>query len=420
MNIFCTGINHRTAPIDIREQLWFSPEEARKFLVKLRQQSIAECVLISTCNRTELFYVTKDSSSDIASLWRSLAAFKGIDGKAQEDHFYTLTSLHAVRHLLKLASGIDSMVLGDVQVLNQIKNSYTLAQEAGCTGTILHRVFEQALHMGKRARTETEIGEGAVSVGYASAELAAKIFGDLSERTALLIGAGETGELTAKHLHGNNLKQLFITNRTHERAVELSNRLTATPVDYNSFRQLLPEVDIVITSVATDDHILTSSDFRYAMKARNNRPLVVIDLGVPRNVDPTSSSIDNLFLHDIDGLQHIVTQNLSRRKKEISGVQRIILQELIQFEQWEQSRALTPTLQDLQRRFEEIRSLEVERVHARFSPDVNEEVTMITKRIINKILHTPMANIRSGSRQKEMQKVISQLRFLFGLDTPSV
>ena len=225
MNLRCIGISHHTAPIDIRERMWFSNEEVRAALATLREAQIDEGVLVSTCNRTELYYVPRKDEKDGDAIRQSLAHSKSAEGMVQKKHFYALADTEAVRHAFDVASGIDSMVLGDVQILNQMKEAFSLAQECQSTDILLNRLFNTALHVGKRARTETEIGEGAVSISYAAAELASRIFEDLSKRTALLIGAGETGKLTAKHLTSRNLGSLLLANRTRQRADDLVGQL---------------------------------------------------------------------------------------------------------------------------------------------------------------------------------------------------
>jgi glutamyl-tRNA reductase len=419
MNIFCLGINHRTAPIEVREKLWFSSQEIPPVLAALKARSMKELVLVSTCNRTELFYVPREEEAVDRGLWKTLAAFKGAEESVHEGHFYTISSLRAVKHLYGVAAGIDSMVLGDVQILNQMKEAFSASQELQCTGTATNRLFHTAFHVGKRARTETEIGEGAVSVSYAAAELASKIFEDLSKRTALLIGAGETGKLTAKHLASRSLGSLLLANRTRQRAEELVASLGGRAVDFASILTELVNVDIVITSVDAPQHIITANDLRQVMKQRGNRPLFIIDIGVPRNIDPAANKIGNVFLNDIDGLNHIIDQNLAHRREEVPKIEQIILDELTQFKNWHDSLEVTPTIQQLREQFETIRNEEVAKHLHHFAADKQEEIEILTKRIVNKILHTPMVKLRNGSGEhtnEETRTKVSVLRHLFGLD----
>jgi glutamyl-tRNA reductase len=419
MNIFCTGINHRTAPIEVREKLWFSNNEIVSFLDVLKQKNIKEVVLVSTCNRTELYYSYKDELITNDPLWQTIVLQKNATDYIGSDNFYTLSSLNAVKHIFGVASGIDSMVLGDVQILNQMKEAFTIAQENHTAGLLLNRLFNTAFHVGKRARTETEIGDGAVSVSYAAAELASKIFEDMAKRSALLIGAGETGELTAKHLTSRNLGNLVIANRTRSRAVELATKLNGKVVDFDKILSELHHIDIVISSVESPTHVITAKDIRAAMKHRGNRPLFIIDIGVPRNIEHAANDIDNVFLHDIDDLNHIIDTNLSRRNAEIPKIQEIIFSELVRFKSWYDALEVTPTIQQLRDQFETIRSDEVKKHINHFSSDKHEEIEILTKRIVNKILHTPMVNLRNGSGEPsgdETQTKVHILRHLFGLD----
>lgn len=419
MNIHCLGISHHTAAIEIREKLWFSLQEIPPLLSSLKEKYMSEAVLISTCNRTELYYVPRENSLNGTPIWKMLAQAKGVGQEVGDQHFYSKSSEEAVAHLFHVSAGIDSMVLGDVQILNQMKEAFTIAQEQRCTGTITNRLFHTAFHVGKRARTETEIGEGAVSISYAATELASKIFEDLSRRTALLIGAGNTGKLTAKHLAGRELGQLLITNRTRSRAEELVALLGGRVVDFDRFPAELPAVDIVISSVEAPNYVLTAKDLHSVMKQRGNRPLFLIDIGVPRNIEPAANRIGNVFLHDIDALNQIVDQNLAHRKEEIPKIERLIGEELTEFSSWVGSLEVTPTIQQLREHFEFIRQEEVGKHLHHFAADKQAEVEMLTKRIVNKLLHTPMVNLKSTEEIPGMEDTrakLSLLRHLFGLD----
>lgn len=419
MNIFCLGINHRTAPVEIREKLWFSRDETGAALPELQRGGIRELVLVSTCNRTELYFSSKDEYSAADGPWELLARQKKAEGLGAEN-FYLLRSIGAVKHIFGVASGIDSMVLGDVQILNQMKEAFAFAQERRTTGLLMNRLFNTAFHVGKRSRTETEIGDGAVSVSYAAAELASKIFEDLSKRSALLIGAGETGELTAKHLKSRELGDLIITNRTRSRAEDLASRLEGKVADFERLMDEMRHVDIVISSVESPSHVVAEKELRAAMKQRGNRPLFIIDIGVPRNVEHTARKIDNIFLYDIDDLNQIIEKNLDHRRGEVPKIHRIILDELSQFKSWHDGLEVTPTIQQLRDQFESIRTEEVKKQIHRFPAEKHEEVEILTKRIVNKILHTPMVNLRNNGGEDfsshETQTKISILRNLFGLE----
>ncbi|HTK82211.1 MAG TPA: glutamyl-tRNA reductase [Bacteroidota bacterium] len=419
MNLSCLGINHRTAPLEVREKVWFSSDENREMIATLKERGISECVLASTCNRTELYVSVDEHSKAPVPSWKDLVALKKSNVEAQDSHFYSIPSLHAARHLFSVASGIDSMVIGDVQILNQIKDGFSLSQELGCTGPLLNRLFAQALHVGKRARTETEIGEGAVSMGYAAAELTSKIFDDLSKRTALLIGAGETGKLTAQHLESRNIGSFVFANRTRTRAEGLARRFGGRVIELQDITTHLNSVDIVISAIDSPEYILTTAQLRHALKQRSNMSLVIIDLGVPRTIDPGANTIGNIFFHDVDTLNHIIDRNLANRVAQIRSVEQIILEELTLFHNWHRSREVTPTIQELSKQFEAIRTSELEKHRHHFSTEKQEELELLTKRIVNKILHTPITNLKNGSNADDAPTVgekVSLLRHLFGLD----
>ncbi len=412
------GINHRTAPLEVREKLWFSSHEVKSLVQSLLEKQLPECVLISTCNRTELYYTTRADSKNGAPMWTVLARQKGATG-AGAGHFYTIGSLNAVKHLFNVASGIDSMVIGDIQILNQIKEATAISHELAAMGSVMSRVFDTALRVGKRARTETEISHGAVSVSYAAAELSAKIFDDLSKRTALLIGTGETGALTAKHLVGRNVGTLLLANRTREHAEALAPELGGRVIEFEALLREMNHVDIVICSIEAPSYVLSARDLRQVMKARGNKPLFLIDLGVPRNIEPEANSIENIFLHDLDALNRFVEKHLHHRTAEVPKVRQIILDELIQFNRWYGSLEVNPTIEELREHVEAIRRSEVEKHLRHFSPGEREELELLTKRIINKILHTPTVNLKtepeSGSGERIRDR-IDVVRHLFGLD----
>lgn len=423
MNIVAVGINHRTAPLEVREKVWYSNDEIRNAIVELKNKYFSECFLVSTCNRTELYGIPKNGSPVaedhvlIEQLKDFLITFKSASPLVDRKHFYHFFSVGAVQHLFKVASGIDSMIIGDIQILSQIKDGYTIAFEAKATNSFTHRLIETTYHVGKRTRTETRITEGAVSVSYAAVELANKIFADLSKKTALLIGAGETGELTAKHLVGRGIGKLLVTNRTRSKAEELVASLGGEVVDFENLSHNLLHADIIVSSVTAPQHILTKNDISRAMKERSHRPLFIIDIGVPRNIEPSVNDVENVFLHDMDALSGIVDQNLQKRKAEIPKVNAIILEELIEFHNWHESLQVNPTIADLRNYFETIRKEEVANNINRFSPENRELLELVTKRIVNKLLHAPTTSLKNGQNEslEEKHTKLHIVRTLFGL-----
>lgn len=419
MNLITIGINHRTAPIGVREKIWFSTDETKNILPQLKEKFFKECVLISTCNRTEVYGIPIDEVEEAKGVIGLLISFKDSGNIVKQDHFYELHSSLAVSHLFKVVSGIDSMVLGDVQIISQMKEAYLTASNMKTVGKFTARLFDTAFHVGKRSRTETEIGEGAVSVSYGAVELANKIFADLNKHTALVIGAGETAQLTAKHLQSKNIGKLIFTNRTREKAEAIASEINGNVIDFDSFQSELKNVDIIISSVTIPSYILTAQQIQGAMRQRHNNPLFIIDIGVPRNVDPEASKIDNVFLNDIDALNNMIDKNLEKRRAEIPKVKKIVFEELEQFYNWFRSLQVNPTIQELRTQFELIREDEVRKNINRFNEADKELVEILTKRIVNKILHTPIVNLKSGTNteaDEDTMNKVSLLRHLFGLE----
>lgn len=417
MDLLSVGISHKQAPIEVREKLWLSGEELRVALKELTHRTYKECVIISTCNRTEAYVISPSSGPNADSLRDFLVDFKDARSIARPEHFYSLISSGVANHLFEVASGIDSMVIGDVQILGQVKEAFNLAKEVGTNGFYTNKLFQTALHVGKRSRAETEISEGAVSVSYAAVELASKIFAHLDRKTALLIGAGKTGELTAKHLVSKGVKDVIVANRTQSKAEELVQKFGGTIVEFENLRGQLCHVDIVISSISSPNYVLTVQDIQHVMRERENRPLFIIDIGVPRNVDPLVNKIGNVFLHDIDALQRIVDQNLEKRGREAAKARRIVEEELVEFTHWYSTLSVNPTIQELRELFEEIRRQEVEKHGNRFTERDRELMDLVTKRILNKILHIPTMNVKNGENEstEEMLTKIRTIRKLFGL-----
>ena len=417
MNLLCTGISHHTAPLDVRERLWFSSEEIRQTLPLLKPLGMGEGVMYSTCNRTELYMLTENNLLPSEEIKRILIAQKSAGGKVQPSDLFSLTAGDAARHLFRVAAGTDSMVLGDVQILAQVKEGFHLATELGTAGFFMNRLFQLAFRAGKRARTETEIGDGAVSVSYAAVELAEKIFDDLHKKSALVIGAGETADLTATHLRGKEIGRLFLTNRTQERAEQLAVKVQGTVIPFDSWFDKLPDVDIVISSIEVSRYILSAQDILRALKYHSSKTLFIIDIGVPRNIDPEVKNIENVFLYDLDTLNLMVEETLQKRRSEIPKVDAVIAEVLAELTHWYSSLEVNPTITALTHFMENIRQEELAKNINRFDAKDRELVELVTKRIINKIIHAPIVNLRGGqetSLAERLQKM-SAIQKLFGL-----
>jgi glutamyl-tRNA reductase len=422
MNLLAVGLSHHTAAVDVRERMWLSAEEIRAALLHLRERYFSECVIVSTCNRTELYGVPQDPACNESTVRNYLVGLKGATGDIQPDHFFVHHNGSAVHHLFKVAAGIDSMVIGDIQILSQVKEAFQESRNVQALGPVFNRLMQSALHVGKRTRTETSVCEGAVSVSYAAVELANKIFADLSRRSALLVGAGETGELTMKHLVGKGVGKVRVANRTREKAEALVSHLGGEVVEYDHLSEALRYSDIVITSVGSPSHVLSVDQVASVTRQRQHSPLFIIDIGVPRNVDPAVKKIDNVFLYDIDSLTSIVDRNLEKRTAEIPKVTNIIREELVEFFRWYNALQVAPTIQELRASLESIRQQEVEKNINRFKPEDRELVEMLTRRIVNKILHNPTTTLKqgaeNGSRGAETMTRVKALRDLFGMTSP--
>jgi glutamyl-tRNA reductase len=418
MKLHSIGISHHTASVEVRERMWLSNDEIRSALAGLKGRHFEECVLVSTCNRTELYGFGPLADTDDGALTRYLIELKGAGDTVQPVHFAGTSAGAAVNHLFKVAAGVDSLVIGDIQILGQVKDAFMMARDTGTMGPIMNRLMQATLHVGKRVRTETAICEGAVSVSYAAVELASKIFADLSKKSVLLIGAGETGELTLKHLVGKGIGKIMIANRTRERADALVASYGGISVDYENMVEALRTADIVITSVTAPSYIVQPDDTHKVMKQRSNNPLFIIDIGVPRNVNPAVKKIENVFLYDIDSLSAIVDKNLEKRQAEIPHVTTIIREELVEFFRWQNSLEVGPTIALFRETLEEIRRQEVGKNINRFKDEDRELVELVTRRIVNKILHLPTTVLKhgaeSGGHGTETMLRVKALRELFG------
>ena len=419
MNLLAVSINHRTAPVELREALYLGNEDIKNLIGSAKKNLLSEGFVLCTCNRTEVYGFPVDKNTSYFDM-QNYVIEKKSSFKINPEHFQSFLSREAVKHLFSVITGIDSLLIGDNQIFKQVKDSFQLSEEMSFAGFLMKRIFDFALIAGKRALTETEISEGAVTVSYAAVQLIEKIFSSLNKKSALVIGAGESGELAAKHLQDRGIGALTITNRTIEKAEKLAQSLNSKIIPFTNFKEHLHEFDIVISATSSPDLILTKADVNSAMKKRSNASLVLMDIAVPRDIDPDSKSLDYVFYHDIDSLNIIVEQNLSKRKAEIPKVEKIIEEEVDNLFNWYNSLQAAPTIKNLRDHFENIRHEEVEKNKNKFSADDHEKLEIVTKRIINKILHQPTIELRksaeSGKNTIESTTRIAILRDLFGID----
>lgn len=422
MNLLAVSINHRTAPVDLRESLHLSTEEIKNFLKELKGTLLTEGFIISTCNRTEIYGFPVNPRTNFKDLQKFLIEMKPV-GKITPENFQNYFSCGAVNHLFRVSAGIDSLLVGDNQILGQVKESFQISEEFDFAGFLMKRIFDSAIKVGKRAKTETIISDGAITVSYAAVQLIEKIFSGLNRKSALVIGTGETGEIAAKHLRDKGIGRLSVTNRTMEKAEKLASSIHATTVPFSNFREYLHDFDIIISATSAPDLILTYDDIKKSMKKRGSASTILMDIAIPRDIDPRVRDLDNVFYHDIDSLKIIVDQNVRKRQGELPKVQSIIMEELVNLFGWYNSLEVTPTIKSLRQLFEEIRLEEVEKMKNKLSPEDVEKLEMVTKRIINKLLHQPTVELKkiseNGVNTQESAMKVNVIRSIFGLDHES-
>jgi glutamyl-tRNA reductase len=419
-HVLVVGLSHHSAPVEVREQIALAPDAYGDVLLRLAaEREVRECIVLSTCNRSELYAVTESYHGGRETLERALYALGENRGGVRDEHLFRLEGAAAVRHLFRVASSLDALVVGEPQVLGQVKEAYRIAGEHDSAGPVLDRLFRQALEVGKRVRTETEIGAWAVSVSYAAVELAKKIFGPLEGRSALIIGAGETGELTLKHLKSAGVGELLVANRTEETARQMAEAMGGRALGLDGIEAALARVDIVVTQTGASEPVLRRAEIERVMKARHGRPLFLIDIAVPRDVEAECGQVYNVFLYDIDDLGRVVTGNRERRAEEAERGLEIVQQETARFTRWFEGLEAVPTIVALRERFEAVRAGETERILGRLehlSERDRKLVEQYGEALVNKLLHGPSAQLRHlGSGDRGVQ-LASALRYLFRLD----
>jgi glutamyl-tRNA reductase len=419
MAVVVVGLNHTTAPVAVRERLAFSDATLAEALAHFRPPEVQELVLLSTCNRVEMYMQTSDVDTSVASAVAFVAACHAVPPTQFTPHLYQLSELEAVRHLFRVAASLDSLVLGEPQILGQVKAAYLAAQAAGRTGMIFSQLFERALRVAKTIRTETGISDHAVSVGYAAVELARKIFESLQQRTVMILGAGDTAELAARHLVSQGVTSVFIANRTSERAVLLAQALQAKAIPWEAFPEHLACADIVISSTSAPHPIIEPAMVREALRARRSRPMFFIDIAVPRDIDPAVNTLENVFLYDIDDLHNVVQENRRERQQEALAAEALVWQEVQQFQQWLAVRDAVPTIVALRQHAEAIRLQELEKALHKLEPlDERQRRVLeaLTCSIVNKLLHAPTVYLKRASPEGQVRDAVHVVRHLFNLD----
>ncbi len=419
MKLHLTGVSHKTAPVEVRERIAFREEQLPSALADLKgREGVAEALILSTCNRVEIVLTTDDRFDPESVVDAFLAERKAIDAAALAPHLYRREGRDAIHHIFRVAASLDSMVVGEPQILGQLKTAYSVAKHEGAVCGWLDGLLARAFGVAKRVRSETGIGQMAVSVSYAAVELARKIFGSLAGRTVMIVGAGKMSELAARHLRRSGASHVFVTNRTHERAVEMAQLFQGTPVEYTRFVSMLPEVDILISSSGAPHYILTKQDMQRVRAARRNRPMFLIDIAVPRNIEPAVNDLENLFLYDIDDLQEVVNANLRERMKEADRAEALVAEEVERMLARLQVAEVTPLIVGLQEQLEAIRAAEMEKARRKYGPFTPEQeaaMEALSRGLINKIAHGPISELRSHAGHPEGVHVVAAIRKAFHL-----
>ncbi|RLA88616.1 MAG: glutamyl-tRNA reductase [Deltaproteobacteria bacterium] len=420
MNLVLLGINHRTAPLEIREKLAGGLQDLSAGYQALRHLAgLKEVLLYSTCNRVEVLFTTADPPKTVPRVQTFLINLADLPTEEQERIMYIHQEGEAVQHLFRVASGLDSMVMGEPQILGQVKEAYRLATQQQATGAILNRLLHKTFFVAKRVRSETGIGCQAVSVSYAAVELARKIFGTLTNKTALLVGAGEMAELAVEHLKRYGVSQIIVANRTLERALKLARRFRGDAISLAELECQLLRIDIMISSTGATEQILTRDQIKKAMRLRKQQPLFLIDIAVPRDLDPEINTLDNVYLYNIDDLQGIIEVNRRYRQQEAVRAERIIAAEALKFLQWRESLAVYPTIIALQKKADQICQHELKKTLSQLGPLTPAQIKslqVLTQSITHKLLHDPILYMKRNHHPKDTSREINYIRRLFNLD----
>jgi glutamyl-tRNA reductase len=402
MNILLTGINHKTAPVEMRELLAIEPRRLTDATrVLLNVPGVEETMILCTCNRVEVLASYRANCPD---LLRVLGDYLGVNTSALRQHIYDLHGIDAVQHLFRVGSSLDSMVLGEPQVLGQLKEAYAAARSMGSVGTHLDKLLQTAFSVAKKVRTETQIGSSSVSIASVAVDLAKQIFGSLEGKRVMLVGAGKMGELAAQQLLKQGADSILVANRTHERAVRLANDFGGHAVRFEDIYRTAPEVDIVITSTGAQEHIFRPDHGKQFLQMRRHRPMFFVDIAVPRDVDPQLNRVDGLFLYDIDALQSIAASNLADRAVEAQHAEMIVAREAIRFQRHEMALNVTPMIVELQRTAEDLRQVELRRAQSRLQSLTQEQRTAVealTTSLMNKFLHQPMRMLKTAAGEAD-------------------
>jgi len=420
VNLILVGVNHKSTPVEIREKLAFTKgkiEDSANRLINYPE--IIEHTILSTCNRVEIYARASNQDSGIDFIKKFICDFHDLSPVELEDHFYSYKDEMAIEHLFRVSSSLDSMIIGEAQILGQVKDAYSLAKNLSSTGLILNQLFEKAFSIAKKVRDETGIAERSVSISSAAVELAQKIFNDLESHTVMLVGTGEMAELAAKHLISYGVKTVYVASRTYERAANLARTLNGSALDFETFKNELYRADIVITSTAAPNFVINKEMVEKAIHERKNRPIFFIDIAVPRDIEPSVNDLENVYLYDIDDLQGVVAANMKEREKEAENAISLIQYEVAKFNNWIESLDAVPTIIEIRKNAEIIRREEIEKTLKKvphLSEDDKQIIRQMSGSIINKILHKPTIKLKQKIQSQDGHIYLKAIRHLFHLD----
>lgn len=420
MHIIAVGLNYRTAPVEVRERFSFTDSDMPQALQELkRTKSVLEGVILATCNRTEI-YVVVDRLNMCEYYIRSfMEKWFGVPREEFTSHLYMYEDKQAIDHLFRVACGLDSMVLGETQILGQVRSAFLLSQNLNGTGTWFNMLFKQAITLSKRAHSETAIGENAVSVSYAAVELGKRIFGSFNGKRVLILGAGKMSELTAKHLSGGGAEEVLVANRTFGRAQELASKFDGVPCTMQEAFQRLKDIDILISSTGSEGYVITASQVANSMKMRPDRPLFMIDIAVPRDIDPSIGDLENVFLYDIDDLEGIVESNMEMRRTESIKIEVMIEEELKLFDEWIETLGVKPVIRALQEKSSSIHESTMDSLFNKL-PELDERqrkiIRRLTKSIVNQMMHDPINRVKEMAGEKGGAEALKTFTQIFALE----
>lgn len=421
-HICLLGLNHRTAPVEVRERYALPDPDPKEQGLISAHSGIKEAMILSTCNRVEFLAVGRADGDLVKEILRFWADVCGGDVHELQNHTYAHANLDAVTHLFSVASSLDSMILGEPQILGQLKQAYRRSVKQGASGVVLNRLLHKSFSVAKRVRTETRVASNAVSISFAAVELAKRIFGDLGSQTAMLVGAGEMAELAATHLLSAGVQRMLIANRTHARGCELASRIQGEAVLFSQLFERMAEADIIISSTGATQTVIRRKDVQSIMKKRRNRPMFFIDIAVPRDIDPDVNNLDNIFLYDIDDLKEVVEENLSQRKSEAAKAMVIVQEETEKFAIWLRSLDLKPTILDLLSSGEHLARKELKKTLRRLGPkaedpEVSQALETLVLSLAHKLYHQPLDFLKRRAQEEDAgTRYIDITRRMFNLD----